>query len=178
MKKFISMILASALAISCLCTSAFAAGDKDTVTTVSSSVEKVVTITVNSQPAGTVYSVDIEWDDLNFTYNKVGGTWDPETHTYGSTSIGWDKTSANIKVTNHSNAGVLITSNFKESNDLLLSKGGVDGSLNNHSFALDAGEVNGYDTADNDTITVGISGVPETDSGFELGTVVVTVSAT
>lgn len=74
----------------------------------------------------TVYSVDVEWGAMTFQYEK--STWDPETHT-SKDGAGWqvydsvndkvmvdDKGAAvkedainEIKVTNHSNAGVWAT---------------------------------------------------------------------
>lgn len=74
----------------------------------------------------TVYSVDVEWGAMTFQYEN--STWDPETHT-SKTGAGWrvydseaDKAVVNddgtavkehaineVKVTNHSNAGVWAT---------------------------------------------------------------------
>ena len=35
----------------------------------------------------TVYSVDLTWEDMTFTYNESGArTWDPDTHTYTAVS--------------------------------------------------------------------------------------------
>ena len=60
---------------------------------------------------GTIYSVDIEWGALEFTYNEGGpGVWNAQTHTYdGATEQGWAANTAGgdqITVTNHSNAGI------------------------------------------------------------------------
>lgn len=77
----------------------------------------------------TVYSVDVEWGAMTFQYEN--STWDPETHT-SKAGAGWqvydseadkvvvgDDGSAvtehainEIKVTNHSNAGVWATLNY------------------------------------------------------------------
>lgn len=54
-----------------------------------------------------IYNLDVSWDDLIFTYDF--GTWDPETHQY---TAGWDKTSASISVTNHSNAEVTVDATY------------------------------------------------------------------
>ena len=45
-----------------------------------------------------MYSVDLTWEDMTFTYNESGSrTWDPDTHTYtDTTSAGWDKVTAAV----------------------------------------------------------------------------------
>ena len=62
------------------------------------------------QTAGTVYSVDIAWGNMQYTYTiESEGTWDPSTHQYTGKSEGqWScDTGANqVTVTNHSNAAV------------------------------------------------------------------------
>ena len=70
------------------------------------------------QPGGSgavVYSVDIAWTDMNFTYTGAGeGTWDPETHQYeGGTEASWTDSNASVTVINHSNAAVTVTASFE-----------------------------------------------------------------
>lgn len=81
----------------------------------------------------TVYSVDVEWGAMTFQYEN--STWDPETHTKKTDNAGWrvydsvndkvvmlaDGTAPatedainEIKVTNHSNAGVWATLTYAE----------------------------------------------------------------
>ena len=71
----------------------------------------------------TVYSVDVEWGAMTFRYEN--STWDPETHT-SQDGAGWqvydsvadealeetEHTINEIKVTNHSNAGVWATLDY------------------------------------------------------------------
>lgn len=59
----------------------------------------------------TVYSVDIEWSNFNFEYNKGSqGAWNPATHTYSEPKpAGWGDQTGTIKMTNHSNAKVRYT---------------------------------------------------------------------
>ncbi|MBU5479841.1 hypothetical protein [Blautia sp. MSJ-19] len=67
----------------------------------------------------TVYSVDIEWSNFEFTYNEGGkGAWDPTTHTYSeAVPAGWGDQKGTIKLTNHSNAQVNYTLTYeKDSN--------------------------------------------------------------
>lgn len=64
-------------------------------------------------PADIVYSVDITWGSMEFTYTGAGeGTWNPSTHTFsGGAPAGWScETDADkITVANHSNAVVNAT---------------------------------------------------------------------
>ena len=70
-----------------------------------------------------VYSVDISWGNMEFTYsNTPKKTWNPATHTYDAVeeNDGWSCAPATettlagnqIKITNHSNADVNCTANF------------------------------------------------------------------
>lgn len=70
-----------------------------------------VTGTYRDDTNATVYSVDIEWSNFNFEYNKGSkGTWDPATHKYSEPKpAGWGDQKGTIKMTNHSNADVGYT---------------------------------------------------------------------
>ncbi len=110
MKKLISLLLALTFVLS-LSTTAFAAtldntGESDTA--------DVTATYVAGQSAGTVYSVDVAWEGLTFTYNGAAeGTWDPATHSYnGSTEAGWAEGNGTITVTNHSNAAITATASY------------------------------------------------------------------
>lgn len=76
-----------------------------------------------------VYSVDIAWGDMAFTYSAGGGTlWNPATHTYTQSTepAGWRYSPATdtslagnqITLTNHSNAAVSYTATFALSDTL------------------------------------------------------------
>lgn len=138
---------------------------------------KDVKVIVDKDSVGTVYSVDIAWDSLEFTYNLGEGNWNPTDHSVtADEATGWDKVSANIKVTNHSNVGVSISASFAGS-QTTATRNDVAAALTNNSFNLDAGKLNEYATADNDTAVVKISGTPSTETAFTVGTITVTVSA-
>lgn len=66
--------------------------------------------------ADTVYSVDIVWGSMEFTYTAAGeGTWNPATHSFdGGAPASWscDTDSNKITVTNHSNADVKAALSF------------------------------------------------------------------
>lgn len=142
-----------------------------------SSPSKEVKVIVDKDSVGTVYSVDIAWDSLEFTYNLGAGNWNPSDHSVTADGdTGWDKESANINVTNHSNVGVSINASFADA-QTTATLNGVTAALTNNIFNLDAGKLNEYATADNDTAVVKISGTPSTETAFTVGTITVTVSA-
>ncbi len=58
----------------------------------------------------TVYSVDVTWGEMEFTYS-VSGTreWNPATHEYtDNASAGWTESGNEVTVVNHSNADVTV----------------------------------------------------------------------
>lgn len=105
MKKFATVILALAF-IATLSVASFAA-------TVPSSEGKDLAVDYTAMTAaGTVYSVDIAWDtDLSFEYSAgTQGAWNAEEHKYGETTgVGWTDATAEVKVTNHSNASLVAS---------------------------------------------------------------------
>lgn len=123
----------------------------------------------------TVYSVDLEWEDMTFTYRETGSrTWNPATHTYtDNTSSGWDKTSAAVTATNHSNVPVEVGFVY-QTNDVY----GVNASMSKDSFALSAGEEGKPGEAAADSSNLNISGIPNekvTAEGIVIGTITVTI---
>lgn len=155
----------------------FAEGGSDTlVPSGSQSIDVTAKQTTDSLASSPVYSVDITWDDMTFTYHAGQTVWDPTTHTYiQKTAAGWDKTTANITVTNHSNAEVGV--------DLAYVKvvgSGVNGSLSVVDGLLNAGEEDAYDGADMLTSTLTVSGTPSdavSAEGTKVGAITITVSA-
>lgn len=74
--------------------------------------QNVVAAYTANESASTVYSVDVAWGNMEFTYTVADeGTWNPETHQFDSASEGsWSCTEGQDKVTvtNHSNAPVEV----------------------------------------------------------------------
>ena len=54
----------------------------------------------------TTMSVDVEWEEMNFTYFGGHKVWDPETHSYTTESACWWDEPKAITVTNHSNSAI------------------------------------------------------------------------
>ena len=108
MKKILSLLLALAMIFS-LSVTAFAA-DSMTGTDDTSSTDVFGTY-IAGTTGGTVFSVDISWTDMNFTYYGASSpVWDPVTHTYSGEEreAGWADSDAYIEITNHSNAHIFV----------------------------------------------------------------------
>lgn len=183
MKKLISLLLVVMLVVSMAVTASAAAGktEKGLNTTDKKTSTNSVDVKIDTESIAhidAVYYVDIVWDSLDFEYSfksDENNEWDPKNHSYGSaeyTGDSWNKTAANIVVTNHSNKAVNIAAAID-----VAAKNGVTATLSNASFGLATGEGRAPDDADAKTITVNIKGVPNTTSNFTIGTITVTVSA-
>ena len=173
MKKILSLILASTMAIS-LSVTAFAAGGITSGGTDSSDVKG----TYSSEATVTVYSVDIAWEGLSFTYNGAfEGNWNPETHEYEDvTAAGWAAGNGTITVTNHSNTDITATPSYT-------AKDGYESAgMNFSTSALQVATTdNGIDGAPGsavvDTITVTPTGsLPEGTEDATIGTITITIN--
>ena len=138
MKKLIATALALTMTLS-LSTTALAAGNVDGAGVGSQDPIDVTAKYNDGAAEPTVYSVDLTWEDMTFTYNESGTrTWDPDTHTYtDTTSAGWDKISAAVTATNHSNAQVTVKFDYTPQGAT-----GVNASMSKDSFKLAAGVEN------------------------------------
>ena len=124
-----------------------------------------------------MYSVDLTWEDMTFTYNESGTrTWDPDTHTYtDTTSAGWDKISAAVTATNHSNAQVTVKFDYTPQGAT-----GVNASMSKDSFKLAAGVENKPNEAatDSSNLTIDSRTKPNATvsaAGTVIGTITVTI---
>lgn len=137
MKKKLALVLTLAMVFSLAPLSAYA---DSKITEAGGSATHDVTATyvagTSGGAGGTVYSVDIDWGDMAFTYTEKAGVWDPETHTTTGANGGvWtvNNTDGNkIKVTNHSNAE--ITAKFSYAADA--GYGDISGKFDNTSLTL------------------------------------------
>lgn len=123
-----------------------------------------------------VYSVDIAWTDMNFTYTGAGeGTWDPKTHQYTGGSEGaWSASSDSITVTNHSNAAVKATASYK-------AETGYESTtmtFGNNGATVATAEGTAVASAPSATITVTPGGtLAESANGGKIGTITVSIAA-
>ena len=174
MKKFLSVILALAMALS-LSVTAFAAetneGSSPTEITVNGSF-------VSGTAGSSVISVDIAWDAMDFTYTAPSqGTWNPVTHTYeGATEGGWSDNTPAITVKNHSNVAVNATLGFTaDVAGVIGTFTEASGTANDSVLELATAEGTTVENAPTATAKFGISGAA-IDANQQLGTVTVTIA--
>ena len=171
MKKITTLLAAAALTCA-MGTTAFAA-DQDGVKTGDYTADVKGTYKAGGA-AATVYSVDIKWDEMSFTYTAAGqGTWNPTTHEYnGGSEASWSG-SKNIVVTNHSNAAVKATASFRADS----SYDAVGMNFENNITTVNSAEGTEVASAPNVTIKATPTGtLPEATNG-KIGTITVTIAA-
>ena len=176
MKKLIATALALTMTLS-LSTTALAAGNVDGAGVGSQDPIDVTAKYNDSATDPTVYSVDLTWEDMTFTYNESGTrTWDPDTHTYtDTTSAGWDKVTAAVTATNHSNTEVTVSFTYTPQGAT-----GVNASMSKDSFKLAAGVENKPNEAatDSSNLTIDSRTKPNATvsaAGTVIGTITVTI---
>lgn len=76
-----------------------------------SQIHDVYAIYQEGESSTTIYSVDITWGDMKFTYtDESEGTWNPNTHSFDNKKgAAWSSDSNKITVTNHSNKSIEAT---------------------------------------------------------------------
>lgn len=169
MKKILAVVLSILLVLS-MATTVFATAPGE-----SKNID--VTGKYNSiTTEATVYSVDITWENMTFTYNETTEkVWNAENHTYTTDTAGaWDKTSASITITNHSNAAVTASVSYTPVADT-----GITGTLNTTQKTLTAGVEGKPDEADTLIAVLTISGKPAetvTNTGVKIGSITITLS--
>ena len=176
MKKIIAAALALTMTLG-MSTTALAAGNVDGAGVGSQDPIDVTAKYNDGVTEPTVYSVDLTWEDMTFTYNESGTRiWDPDTHTYtDTTSAGWDKYTAEVTATNHSNANVTVTFDYTPQGDT-----GVNAFMSKQSFILYAGVENYPNDASTSSSLLTINGNSKPNSsvtaeGVTIGTITVTI---
>ena len=109
MKQIFTLALTFLLIFSLVTVTAFA---EPTINTQNGTATKAVKASYSAGAGGgTVYSVDITWGSMAFTYSEGSSpTWNPATHTYSSGGTGgWSHNGNTVTVTNHSNTEVTAT---------------------------------------------------------------------
>lgn len=173
MKKITTLLAAAALTCA-MGTTAFAA-DQDGVSTGDYTADVKGTYQASGSGA-VVYSVDIAWTDMSFTYTGAGeGTWDPETHQYSGSSEGaWTASNDSITVTNHSNAAVKATASYQ-------AETGYESTtmtFGNNGATVATAEGTEFAKAPSATITVTPGGtLADTANGGKIGTITVSIAA-
>lgn len=172
MKKLFT-ILALVLTVA-LCAS-FAVSAETNLADLGTTAPQNVTLTYDPVNEATVYSVDVVWDDLAFSYDAGNKTWNAGNHSYTTTGAGWTDTAGSIIVTNHSNADVAVTVVYTDATE-----GKVVVSLTNGIFELDRAAVGTeHDAAPTGTATLTVNTATSTapTADATVGTVTVTIAA-
>lgn len=177
MKKLLTIILSLAL-LSMASVTAFAA-NPITFEDGSDSADVKGTYVAGSSTAA-VYSVDITWGSMEFTYTDASsGVWNPQTHKYdGATATaGWScEAGANkITVTNHSNVAVTVQLTYNP--DIKYSD--ITGSFTKALLNLKTAEDTEFSNAPSGSAELTLSGglSSDTSASTKIGTVTVTLGA-
>ena len=103
-----------------------------------------------------VYSIDVTWDAMQFTYSTSGTReWNPETHEYtGELTNGWTSDGNTVTVTNHSNRDVKVTFRYEPASGF----DGISGTFSVDSDTLSAGTVGNVAGADKVVTALTLSG--------------------
>lgn len=124
-----------------------------------------------------VYSVDVTWGAMEFTYTASGTkTWDPSSHTYTDNTTGsWSANGNTVEVTNHSNAAVGVVFSYES----LAAYSAITGSFDKTGTTrLAAGSENKPNEATNVTARLTLSGsISKSLTSFtKVGTITVTLT--
>ena len=173
MKKIFTLALTFLLIFSLVTVTAFAADA--TIGETDGTATKEVTASYRSgSGGGTVYSVDITWGSMVFTYNEgSSGTWQPDSHDYSSGSTaGWSNSGNTVKVTNHSNTSVSAELTYASEAGFE----GITGSFDNATMNLATAVGTTVLEAPAETAALSLSG--ELDSSVTAPTTIGTITVT
>lgn len=173
-----ALVLTLAMVFSLTPLSAYA----ETITAVGGTASHDVKATYRADSSGSaggkVYSVDITWGDMAFTYTAEAGIWDPATHKTTDAEGGvWtvDNEGGNtITVTNHSNTGV--TAAFSYAADTGFE--GITGTFDNASLDLATAVGTAVEAAPKATASLSLDGAlgSTTADSTKIGTITVTLN--
>ncbi|MCL2487582.1 MAG: hypothetical protein FWE80_02750 [Oscillospiraceae bacterium] len=126
----------------------------------------------------TVYSVDLAWGAMQFTFN-AGGTfdWDADTHEYdNNTTASWTASGDTVTVTNHSNAAIDVSMAYTQD----ASYTSVTGTIEDGNFTLPSAVGKDIDDAAlSGTAKLLVGGTIASDktSFVQVGKITVTIAA-
>ena len=184
MRKLFTIVLALILAMG-LTTSAFAEDTSKTITALENGEQSVdIDVTgkyIGDQSMLEVYSVDVKWGEMSFTYNQGDSSvWDPKTHTYDTSATkGWNARGNTVTVTNHSSKAVDVEFLFEKNPDIDSAESTFTGSFDVTSTNLSTAVGTDVDNAPQVVATLNFDeGTLAADytNGVKLGTVTVKLS--
>ncbi len=122
----------------------------------------------------TVYSVDVNWGSLEYTYNpNATKTWNPDTLKYeisnGTPSWTCESGANEIKVTNNSNTAISAKLAYQQTNN------SVKGTFDNAKISLKSAEGTSVNDAPSGTAVLSLSGNMAENDDATLGNVTVTI---
>lgn len=168
MKKIIAATLALTLSMS-MGNLVYAVEDK--------SAEIKATYQAGKENTDTVYSVDVKWGSLEYTYSSgVTKNWDPTTLKYKETSgtSSWtcQEGADQITVTNNSNADITASLAYAETDS------NITGTFTNSKIGLKSAEGTNVGESPSATTTLSLKGAlsDTTAEKKEIGNVTVTIS--
>ena len=139
------------------------------------SIDVVLEYTSQGTDSSTVYSVDIIWDDISFTYNNGSNMWNPLDHNYTTPNkpADWSDSTGKIIVGNHSNAAVTVEITFEKA---ATPNGTAVLTVENSKFVLPSAEGTKPEELPSQFATITASGIPE--STAVVGTITVSINST
>lgn len=168
MKKIIAATLALTLSMS-MGNLVYAVEDK--------SAEIKATYQAGKENTATVYSVDVEWGSLEYTYSSgVTKSWDPTTLKYKETSgtSSWtcQDGADQITVTNNSNADITASLAYAKTDS------NITGTFSNSKIGLKSAEGTNAGESPSETTTLSLKGALSDTTAVkkEIGNVTVTIS--
>lgn len=132
---------------------------------------------VDSTSSNTIYSIDVSWGAMEFTYTASGTqVWNPETHEYTSSVSGaWTGSGNQVAVTNHSNTGITASFTFAPESGYT----GLAGTFSQSSFGLPSAvgkATNASELTGTTALTLGGTLANTVTTMTKVGTVTVTIS--
>lgn len=168
MRKMLTLVLALSVVLS-LCIPTLAA--ETDVSTGAYSTDVTGTYVEGTTASGTVFSVDIAWEGMSFTYHaEKAPVWDATNHKYSETTPAKWEGEGTITVTNHSNAKITATPEYVAESAF---------SATTMKFNTDVLKIASAETgsAQTGTITVTPEGtLAATANGTKIGTLKVTIA--
>lgn len=129
----------------------------------------------DSSSRPTVYSVDVSWGAMEFTYVESGTQiWNPQTHEYQpQTAASWTASGNTVTLTNHSNAQVQADLSYTSVTGMET----VTGTFDNPQLILESAEGKTVEEAPAGTAALSLSGTLPVDmTAFETaGTITVSI---
>ena len=171
MKKMFSLLLALVMIMSLSVSVSAAEGDQAGVEAGDYSANVTGAYVAGTTSSGTVFSVDIAWSNLSFTYHaEKAPVWDAEDHTYSEAVAAYWEGEGTITVTNHSNTKITAVPKYNPGD----AYANADMVFSTDKLLVASAEAGSAQTG---TITVTPAGyLPEMNESATIGSITVTIA--